>query len=64
MTASAIQKGLDAGFDVEVWFVDVPTYTDQQVFDVIKTAVSYGVTGMTLDHYKVEDAFEELLNSY
>lgn len=64
MTSEAIQYGLDAGFDVEVWYVDVPTLTAEQVYETIRTAVSYGVTGMTLDHYRVNDAFKSLLDEY
>lgn len=64
MTAEAIQLGLNAGFDVEVWFVDTDNYTRSQILDTIQTAVSYGVTGMTLDHYHVNDAFKSLIESY
>lgn len=64
MTAEAIQLGLNAGFDVEVWFVDTTTYTKEQILQTIRTAVSYGVTGITLDHYRAEDAFEYLLEQY
>lgn len=61
MTAEAIQLGLNAGFDVEVWFVDTDSYTQSEIMNTIKTAVSYGVTAMTLDHVRVGDAFQDLL---
>lgn len=64
MTAEAIQLGLNAGFDVEVYLVDTTTYTKEQIFQSIRAAVSYGVTGITLDHYRAEDAFEYLLEQY
>lgn len=60
MTAEAIQLGLNAGFDVEVWYVDYGTTAEEDILDVIRTAVSYGVTGITLDHYRVDEAFEYL----
>lgn len=64
MTEEAIHLGLNAGFDVEVWFVDTLAYTKEQIFETIKTAVSYGVTGITLDHYRADEAFAYLLDQY
>lgn len=64
MTEEALRYGLDAGFDVEVWFVGIESLTAEQVYETIRTAVSYGVTGMTLDHYRVDDAFKSLIDSY
>lgn len=65
MTESVIQLGINAGFDVEVWYVDyAANVTEEQIFNVIRTAISYGVTGITLDHYHVGDAFAYLLDKY
>ena len=65
MTRQAVRLGLEAGFDVEVWFVDVPaSYTEEQILETIRTATSYGVTAMSLDHYRVEDAFLPWLEAY
>jgi len=47
---------------VEVWFVDYGTRTEAQILSAIRQAVSYGVTGVSLDHYMVADAFRDLLN--
>ena len=63
MTAEAIQLGLNAGFDVEVWYVDYASATEEEILSVIRTAVSYGVTGITTDHYRVDEAFQSLLDS-
>lgn len=64
MTEESIQLGLNAGFDVEVWFVDYGTMTEEQILETIRTAVSYGVTGISLDHYRVDEAFEYLIDQY
>ena len=62
MTEEVIQLGLNAGFDVEVWYVDVTSVSESDQFSAMRTAVSYGVTGITLDHYKIEDAFTYMLD--
>ena len=64
MTEEVIQLGLNAGFDVEVWYVDVTSVSESDQFFAMRTAVSYGVTGITLDHYRVEDAFAYMLEQY
>lgn len=64
MTAEVIQLGLDAGFEVEVWYVDYVNATSEEVFTVLRNAVSYGVTGVTTDHYRVDEAFNYLLEQY
>lgn len=62
MTESAIQLGLNAGYDVEVWYVEYGSNeTIGTINRTIETAVSYGVQGMALDHYRVSDAFAYLL---
>jgi glycerophosphoryl diester phosphodiesterase len=60
MTKEVIQLGLNAGFEVEVWYVDFST-SEEETFNVFRTAVSYGVTGITTDHYRVDEAFKYLL---
>lgn len=58
MTESAIQLGLNAGYDVEVWYVEYGSNeTIETINNMIKKAVSYGVQGMAIDHYRVSDAF-------
>ena len=61
MTEGAIQLGLNAGFEVEVWYVSYGSTSENDILDVIRAAVSYGVTGITLDHYRVDEAFSYLL---
>lgn len=64
MTAEAIQLGLNAGYDVEVWYVDYGSASADEVFEVIRNAVSCGVTAVTTDHYRVDEAFRYLLEQY
>jgi glycerophosphoryl diester phosphodiesterase len=60
---TAITLGLDAGFEVETWCI-ASTLTETEQFELIRRLVSYGVTGVTLDHYRVDEAFAYLLNQY
>ena len=61
--ASAITLGLDAGFEVEVWCT-ASTLTEEEQFELIRQIVSCGVTGITLDHYRVDEAFSYLLEQF
>lgn len=54
MVEADIQKGLRAGFDVEVWY---GSENEGEILTKIREAVSYGVTAITLNHYRVEDAY-------
>lgn len=63
-TEEAIQLGLNAGFEVEVWNVEYSNLSEEQIFESIRTAVSYGITGMTLDHYLVKEAYSYLFENY
>ena len=56
-TQAQVQLGLDAGFEVECWYVDVSNVSEENQFNRIRELVSYGVTGLTLDHYRVDEAF-------
>lgn len=64
MTESAIQLGLNSGFEVEVWYVDFGSETEEQVYTALRNAVSYGATGITTDHYRVDEAFNYLFDLY
>jgi len=64
MTAEAIQLGLNAGFDVEVWYVDFGNATENQILGVLRDAISCGVTAITTDHYRADDAYSYLLEEY
>lgn len=62
LSASVVQKGLDAGYQVEAYYVDYGNSdTEADILEAIRTAVGYGLTGLTLDHYTVDDAFAYLL---
>ena len=62
MTEEAIQLGLNAGYDVEVWYVDYSTATEEQVLTVLRNAINCGVTGITTDHYRASDAYRYMLD--
>lgn len=64
MTPEAIQLGLNAGYDVEVWYVDYGTATEETILAKIREAVACGVTAVTTDHYRVDEAFKYLLEQY
>ena len=62
MTEEAIQLGLNAGYDVEVWYVDYSTATEEQVLTVLRSAINCGVTGITTGHYRASDAYRYMLD--
>lgn len=64
MTEASVQLGINAGFEVEAYYVDWQSATQETIFNTIKTALSYGVSGMTLDHYRVEDVAQNMMNKY
>lgn len=57
----AVIAGLEAGFDVEGYYVDYPADIKDTIFTNIRAAVNSGMTGLTLDHYKVNDAFKYMI---
>lgn len=64
-TAEKVQLGLNNGFEVEAFYVDFGAgLTDEQNFTVLRNLVAYGVTGISTDHYRVEDAYRYLFNQY
>ena len=64
LTKSAVQIGLNAGFEVETYYVGWMSATQETIFGTIKTALSYGITGISLDHYRVDEAFQGLMDQY
>jgi len=62
VTQSEIQLGLDNGFQVECYYADVTDKTEYEILSTVKQFISYGVQGMTIDHYRVADAFRELFS--
>lgn len=66
LTRETVQIGLMAGFEVECYLVgyDYPVLTEDDVFNMILNALSYGVTGMTLDYYRVDEACQSMFNTY
>lgn len=61
LTRESVQIGLNAGYDVETWYVGIESLTETEVLNFIETAIGYGVTAMTLDHYRVEDVTASLI---
>lgn len=60
ITAEAVEKGLAAGFEVEAYYVDYTTQTYAKTIERITEFISYGVTGLTLDAFRVEDIIDSL----
>ncbi len=56
MTKEAIELGIKAGFEVEIWYVDFDT-SQEETYSIFRKAIEYGVTGITTDHYLVNEAF-------
>ena len=66
LTEQAVQTGIAAGFEVECYLVgyDYPMRTKETILGEILTAISYGVTGITLDYFRVDDAAMSMMNTY
>ena len=64
MSKEVIQMGINAGFEVEVWYVDWEYATQSQIFTIINNAISYGVSAVTLDHYRVDEVYQYMLDKY
>ena len=60
-TKEAIQLGLENGYEVEVWYVDFYE-SKEETLQKIRDLVGYGITGLTTDKYRVDEAFEYMLN--
>ena len=60
-TKEVIQLGLENGYEVEVWYVDF-SESKEKTLQKIRDLVSYGITGLTTDKYRVDEAFQYLLN--
>ena len=59
MTEEQIRLGVNAGYQVEVWYVDSSS-SQEDIFNAYRNAVSFGCTGITTDHYRVDEAFRYL----
>lgn len=61
MTGEEAAIALEHGYGLEYWYVDYGNASSEEVFEVIRTAVSYGAQGITTDKYRVDEAFAYLL---
>lgn len=64
LTLEAAQIGLEAGYDVECYYVGYSESQKDTVLARINELIAYGVVGITCDKYTVEDATYSLITSY
>lgn len=64
ITQESAQLGLNAGFEVECYYVDFGRISAEQVYTKIRELVDFGLTGITTDKYRVDEAFSYLLRRY
>ena len=64
LTYEQAQLAIDNGFEIEAWYVDKTSRTDDVNFAKIRELISFGVTGLTLDKYRISDAYADLYNKY
>lgn len=62
ITQTQARLGLESGFEVECWYVDVANLSKNEQLAKIQQLVSYGVSGLTLDHWRVDEAFADMLS--
>ena len=64
ITRESAQIGLNAGFEVECYYVDFGRISAEQVYTKLRELVDFGLTGITTDKYRVDEAFSYLLRRY
>lgn len=64
ITRESARLGLNAGFEVECYYVDFGRISAEQVYTKIRELVDFGLTGITTDKYRVDEAFSYLLRRY
>ena len=64
ITRESAQIGLNAGFEVECYYVDFGRISAEQVYTKLREMVDFGLTGITTDKYRVDEAFSYLLRRY
>lgn len=63
LTQSAVQLGLENGFEVECYYVDFEA-DEADALAYIRSLIDMGITGLTTDKYSVEWAYEYMLEQY
>ena len=64
LTEEAVQIGLNNGYEVECYYVDFGSTSKTDIFKRFETLVTWGVQGITTDKYRVDEAFESLMEKY
>jgi hypothetical protein len=64
LTSEAAEIALENGIDLGCYYVDFGKVSAETVYEEIRRLVSIGVTEITIDHYRVDDAYQYLLDQY
>lgn len=64
LTSEAAELALENGIDLGCYYVDFGKVPAETVYEEIRRLVSIGVTEITIDHYRVDDAYQYLLDQY
>lgn len=59
VTSANTKLGITNGFEVECWYANNGS-TQATTFSKIRNAVNCGVNGITMDHYRIDEAFSDL----
>lgn len=61
ITQEEVTLGLEAGFEVEAYYVEYVGQSEGTILERIRGFVNMGLSGMTLDAYRVENAFQSMI---
>lgn len=64
LTQASVHIGSSAGFEVECYYVGYRINQKTTVFDRINELLSWGIQGITLDKFTIEEATNDLIWSY
>lgn len=64
MTSEVITEALTNGIQVEAYYVEYGSDTEETIFTEIRRLVDMGCTRLTLDKYMVQDAYNYLIDEY
>ena len=64
LTVEQAQLAINNGYEIECWYVDLTTISYGTIMNRIRELVDMGITGLTIDKYRVTDAHADLYNKY
>lgn len=64
LTKQEVQLAIDNGYEIECWYVDITSIAYSDIITRIRELVEMGISGLTIDKYRLTDAYVNLYNKY